>query len=128
MLINELAKATGLSRDSIRHYQEMGLLEVEKQQAGTRIYNHFPEINVDRIQMIKMGKSMGFTLKEIAAHIDAYFSGDLTLEEQIKIFEGKLQGINGKIEELEESREYIHRKLDLLKSADYCRNWGYCRN
>ncbi len=117
MLINELAVTTGLSRDSIRHYQELGLLEVEKQQAGTRVYNHFPDINVERIQIIKMGKSMGFTLKEIAKHIDAYFSGDLTLEEQIKIFEDKLVGINGKIEELEESRAYIYRKLDML--TDY---------
>lgn len=120
MLINELAKSTGISRDSIRHYQELGLLEVEKQPAGSRTYNRFPDINVDRIQVIKMGKSMGFTLKEIAVHIDAYFSGDLSLEEQIKIFEDKLIGVNGKIEELEESRAYIERKLDVLRSGPTC--------
>lgn len=98
----------------------MGLLEVEKQQAGTRRYNQFPDINVDRIQIIKMGKSMGFTLKEIAAHIDAYFSGNLSLEEQIKIFEDKLVGIDGKIDELEESRAYINRKLEVLRTSPTC--------
>jgi len=117
MLINELAKATDLSRDTIRHYQELGLLDVEKQQAGTRTYNHFPDVNVDRIQIIKMGKSMGFTLKEIAAHIDAYFSGDLTLEEQKQIFEDKLVVVNSKIAELKASRAYIHRKLELLNTT-----------
>ena len=115
MLINELAKATGLSRDTIRHYQELGLLEVEKQAAGSRSYNHYPDVNVDRIEIIKMGKSMGFTLKEIAAHIDAYFSGQLSIHEQIKIFEDKLSGVNTKIRELEESRSYINRKIDMLK-------------
>lgn len=120
MLINELAQASGLSKDSIRHYQEMGLLEVEQQAAGSRSYNQYPEVNLDRIEIIKMGKSMGFTLKEIAAHINAYFSGDLTTDEQIKIFEDKLSGVNEKIEELKESRSYINNKLSLLRSGTGC--------
>ncbi len=120
MLINELAKATGLSKDSIRHYQEMGLLEVEQQAAGSRTYNQYPDVNLDRIEIIKSGKSMGFTLKEISAHINAYFSGHLTADEQIKIFEDKLLGVNAKIEELKESRSYIKHKLALLKSGAGC--------
>ncbi len=120
MLINELAKATGLSKDSIRHYHEIGLLQVEQQAAGTRSYNRYPDVNLDRIEIIKMGKSMGFTLKEIAVHIDAYFSGVLTTDEQIKIFEDKLSGVNAKIAELENSRMYISNKLDLLRSGTGC--------
>lgn len=120
MLINELAKATSISKDSIRHYQEMGLLEVEQRAAGSRSYNHYPEINLDRIDIIKSGKSMGFTLKEISTHINAYFSGHLTTDEQIKIFEDKLSGVNAKIEELKESRSYINNKLALLRSGTGC--------
>lgn len=118
MLINELAKATGVSRDSIRHYQELGLLEVEKQAAGSRNYNQYPDVNVDRIEIIKMGKSMGFTLKEIASHIDAYFSGQLTVDEQVKIFEDKLYAVHEKIRELEESKAYINQKIGRLKSEE----------
>lgn len=114
MLINELAKATGISKDSIRHYQELGLLEVKKQAAGSRSYNQYPSINVDRIEIIKLGKSMGFTLREIALHINAYFSGELTVSEQINIFKDKLSSVNAKIKELEESRAFIHHKIDML--------------
>ena len=120
MLINELAKATGLSKDSIRHYQEMGLLEVAQQPAGSRSYNQYPEVNLERIEIIKMGKSMGFTLKEIAVHIDAYFSGQLTVDEQIKIFEEKLSGVKTKIGELEESKTFILNKIEMLQSENGC--------
>ncbi len=94
----------------------MGLLEVEQQQAGSRSYNQYPDVNTDRIEVIKMGKVMGFTLKEIAVHMDAYFSGQLTVKEQIEIFEDRLSAVSVKIKELEDSKSYIKDKIAMLRS------------
>lgn len=117
MLINELARKTGVSKDTIRHYQELGLLTADKQQAGSRFYNSFAEQNIDRIETIKLGKSMGFSLREIASLLDAYFSGELSAEQQMKIFEEKLAVIEQRIEDLLKTKSYITKKLAILRSA-----------
>lgn len=117
MLINELARETGVSKDTIRHYQELGLLSVDKQQAGSRFYNRFSEQNIDRIETIKLGKSMGFSLKEIASLLDAYFSGELSTERQIEIFEEKLTVIERRIKDLKKTKNYITKKLAILRSG-----------
>lgn len=117
MLINELARQTGVSKDTIRHYQELGLLSVKKQQAGSRFYNSFPQQNIDRIETIKLGKSMGFSLREIASLLDAYFSGEVSAEQQIAIFEEKLGVIEQRIKDLQKTRTHITTKLAILRSA-----------
>ncbi len=38
MLIGELAKQTGLSKDTIRFYEKMGLIAASHRPAGTRFY------------------------------------------------------------------------------------------
>ncbi len=116
MLISELARKTGVSKDTIRHYQELGLLTVNKQQAGSRFYNSFPKQNIDRIETIILGKSMGFSLREIASLLDAYFSGKLSAEQQIEIFEEKLAIIEQRIKDLKKTRAYITEKLVILRS------------
>ncbi|WP_210253203.1 MerR family transcriptional regulator [Beijerinckia sp. L45] len=38
MLINDVARMAGMSKDGIRHYEEMGLISSSARQAGSRVY------------------------------------------------------------------------------------------
>ena len=66
MLISELAKATGTTKDTIRHYDQLGLLLSTERQAGSRRYKDFSRDNLERIELIRLAKYIGFTLNEIA--------------------------------------------------------------
>lgn len=114
MLIGELAKATGTTKDTIRHYHQQGLLIVSQRAAGSRFYYDFPSENIDRIATIKHGKTMGFTLSEIASLLDIYYSGELSTQQQIQILNDKLFLINQKIQGLKQIKTSIQKKLLIL--------------
>lgn len=54
MLIGELAKATGTTKDTIRHYDQMGLLISTERQAGSRSYKDYSQDNIERLDMIRL--------------------------------------------------------------------------
>lgn len=62
--IGQLAAATGLSPDTLRHYERLRLLRVERRtRSGFREYS--PEC-VQRVRTIQAALTIGFTLKELA--------------------------------------------------------------
>ena len=62
--IGELAERTGLSLRTIRHYDDVGLLPARtRTQGGFRVYE---EDDVERLQLIKRMKPMGYSLEEMA--------------------------------------------------------------
>ena len=65
MLIGELAKKTGLSKDTIHFYKKRGLIEAKGRQAGTTTYINLSSAMLERVVIITQGKSLGFTLNEI---------------------------------------------------------------
>lgn len=64
LTIGKLAKQTGVTIETIRHYQRIGLLpEPDKPDSGYRCYSADA---ITRIHFIKRAQQAGFTLKEIA--------------------------------------------------------------
>ncbi|MGR9043706.1 MAG: MerR family transcriptional regulator [Gammaproteobacteria bacterium] len=61
--LNELAKRTGLHKDTIRYYVKIGLLKPKRDPGnGYKLFNKKDEI---RLHFICKAKYLGFTLKEI---------------------------------------------------------------
>lgn len=115
MLIGELSKKTGLSKDTIRFYEKMGLIAASDKQAGTRIYKEYTAEIVDRLLMINQGKGLGFTLNEIKQMLDDWGSNAMPQSEQIRTIEPKLEEIAKKIQKLSEIKSYLTTKLSRLK-------------
>ncbi len=107
MLIGELAKTTGLSKDTIRFYEKMGLIDADERQAGTRTYKEFSPLMVERLMMITQGKSLGFTLNEIKYLIQAWGNDIMPTDEKIRVIDRKLEEISEKIQQLEQIKIYL---------------------
>jgi len=65
MLIGEVAQQTGFSKDTIRYYEKIGLLEKADQNRSENNYRKYSERTVSKLKLIKKTKSLGFTLNEI---------------------------------------------------------------
>ena len=115
MLIGELARKTGLSKDTIRLYEQMGLIVARDRQAGSRTYKEFDTETIDRLRLITQGKSLGFTLNEMKQLMDASIDGSLPLEEKVKITEFKIQQVKEKIRQLQEIEIQLTVKLNQLQ-------------
>ncbi len=63
MRIGELASSVGVSRDTIRYYEQLNLLpRANRTRAGYRVYT---SADVERLRFIKQAQSFGFSLDEI---------------------------------------------------------------
>ncbi len=111
MLIGELAKLSGLTKASIRHYVDLGLLKPTPKQAGQRSYQDFSEADVERLKWISLGKTMGFSLKEIGPYLDLFMSGETPESGWGPLFGEKLVEIEQKIAELQKVRALLLSKV-----------------
>lgn len=114
MLIGELAKKTGLTKDTIRFYEKRGLIESQERQAGTRAYMDFSPEMLDRVAMITQGKSLGFTLSEMKHLIDTWGNMEMPIAEKLKIIDSKLEQIGEKMHRLEEVKLYLTEKRNRI--------------
>ena len=116
MLIGELSKRTGLTKDTIRFYQKMGLVIASERQVGTRLYKEFNEEMMQRLVVINQAKALGFTLNEIRQLVEEWGTPSAIPEsEQIRIVERKLEEISQKMHQLAEIQSYLAAKLSRLK-------------
>jgi len=67
--IGEVAERAGLSLRTVRYYEQMGLLmPADRTEGGFRLYT---EDHVDRLELIKEMKPLGFSVQEIRELLDA---------------------------------------------------------
>lgn len=134
MLISEFARATGLTPDTIRFYVKRGLLAPETGSKGGRNpYQIFTADHVREARLIRMGQSLGLSLKEIAALGEEYRAGEITRERSIELMADQLARLEAKAAELDAMRGYLKAKLAWLRSGaagpepdfgDYAANSG----
>ena len=63
LTIGRLARTAGVGVETIRYYQQRGLLPVPPTVGA---YRHYPVASVERIRFIKRAQDLGFSLDEIA--------------------------------------------------------------
>lgn len=63
LTIGRLAKASGVSIDSIRFYERRGLLDAPQRTVSN--YRLYPDEAVSRLRFLKKAQSLGFSLDEI---------------------------------------------------------------
>jgi MerR family copper efflux transcriptional regulator len=124
MLIHELASETGFSIDTIRFYEKQGLLDETHFERGSNGYRHYSDSAVERLKLIKLGQAAGFTLSEMRQLIHAWETDELTPEEKEFHLYRKLQEVERKIEELNEIRAYILKKLEWMREPEAMSNKG----
>ena len=107
MLIGALANKANTTKDTVRHYDELGLLKSRKRQAGSRLYTEFHPECIERIELIKSAQAIGFTLTEIKDSLNDYYDGHLDLDEQLLMTQQKLT-------QVKKQQANINLMVDLL--------------
>jgi len=114
MLIGEVARQGGVSRDAVRLYTRLGLVPCKSRRAGSRLYADYDESTVELIEGIKIAQSIGFTLSELGPIAAAYIAGSLDDGRQRELLAAKLDQIEDKRRQLGQMSEFLRAKLDDL--------------
>lgn len=114
MLISELSQKSGVSKDTIRFYQKVGLLEATTSR-GENNYRHYGDEAMERLAFIRQGKALGFTLSEIKKAVDEWET--LSQSDKVQITRSKIEEVDEKIRQLQEYRYHLVEKLKRLENA-----------
>ncbi len=98
MLIGELSSKSGVSRDTIRYYEKLGLIRSTARYDNN--YKIYADNTIHVIHFIRVCKGLGFTLKEIHTQLDEVFENNLNFQMIENIIEQKIEDIQRRIEEL----------------------------
>ena len=125
LLIGTLAAQANTTKDTVRHYDELGLLKSRKRQAGSRLYTEFHPECIERIKLIKSAQAIGFTLIEIKDSLNDYYDGNLDLDEQLILTEQKLEQVKKQQANINLMVELLAQRiatLEQMKSDDSFNN------
>jgi DNA-binding transcriptional MerR regulator len=103
-----IAKATGVSPDTIRHYEKIGILRSSRTQSGYRVYS---ESTVQRVLLVQRALRLGFTLAELAEVLKTRDEGGVPCRRVYKLAQEKLKGITADIEAMKQTQRYLQRVL-----------------
>ncbi|NAR97690.1 MerR family DNA-binding protein [Acinetobacter haemolyticus] len=106
MLIGELAKQAQLSRDTIRFYEKIKLIQSITRNNG---YKDYPEQTLQQLQLIRTAKHLGFSLSEIQQILQMTEQNEIPAPQVQNIFQEKLNMIDKKIAQLNQIKNMLNR-------------------
>ncbi|MGP4906160.1 MerR family transcriptional regulator [Psychrobacter faecalis] len=123
LLIGTLAAQANTTKDTIRHYDQLGLLKSRKRQAGSRLYTEFHPECVERIELIKSAQAIGFTLTEIKDSLNDYYDGQLDIDLQLSLTQQKLAQVKKQQTTINLMIEMLAERIDVLERMKTDKNY-----
>jgi len=107
VLIGEVAKRAGLSKDTIRHYEALGLLHSTPKRAGSREYRDYDNTTLERLSMIAFAKRLQIPLRTMADPINRALSNQSTATERTAFAQKCIADVEARIAELQLIRDEL---------------------
>jgi DNA-binding transcriptional MerR regulator len=95
---SEVARLTGVSTDTLRHYERRGLLPPPLRTGAG--YRRYPASAVERVKLIQRALDIGFSLPELARVFAERESGDAPCRRVRALVGERLDDVARRIEEL----------------------------
>lgn len=117
--IGKVSERLGLSKDTLRYYEKIGLLtRIVRNAAGQRIYG---AKDVSRLKFIKRAQRMKFSLAEIGQLLEMRANPQNVRVEVRALTQGKLTEVEEHINELTTLRNELQLLVNLCaNTADGC--------
>lgn len=104
----ELAKLSGVSTDTLRHYERKGLLAPARAANG---YRQYPAQALDRVRLVQRALAVGFSLDELARLLQVRDQGGAPCRQVRALAAAKLQDLEARIREMTTLRDEMRGLL-----------------
>ncbi|MFV9567137.1 MerR family transcriptional regulator [Thermoanaerobacter mathranii] len=110
MTIAEVSKKFGLSPDTLRYYERIGLIpRVNRNESGIRDYT---EEDCKWIEFIKCMRSAGVQVETLVEYVTLLQQGDKTIEARKQILIEQREKLLSRIEEMKRALERLNFKIE----------------
>ena len=101
----QFIKASGLSKDTIRYYEQRGL--IPEPQRSSNNYKLYPKSTLELLDFIATAKQLGFTLREIKNTLHLFYDEELYCDSAIDLLKNKLLEVTQAIKQLETQKKQV---------------------
>ena len=115
MKIAEVSEQFGMSVDTLRYYERVGLIPpVNRNESGIRDYN---ELDLRRVDFIKCMRGAGLPVEVLIEYVALVQQGDSTIEARKEILKEQRALLAARIEEMQKTLDLLDHKLDVYEKA-----------
>lgn len=115
MKIAEVSEHTGISSDTLRYYERIGLIwPVNRNASGIRDYT---DLDLRRVEFIKCMRSAGLPIEVLIEYVALVQQGDRTLEARQEILEEQRELLLARMREMQKTLDILDHKIEVYESA-----------
>ncbi|GAA3923160.1 MerR family transcriptional regulator [Litoribacillus peritrichatus] len=118
MTVSELAKRTGVTADTIRHYVRTGLLEPKRDPNNG--YKRFSATDEHRLNFIIQAKSLGFSLPDIQTIFDQAGHGESPCPQVREIMTQRMQEVADKLAQMQQTYDTMQKTMKRWETQPNC--------
>ncbi len=115
MKIAEVSEQYGLSPDTLRYYERVGLLPpVNRSESGIR---DFSELDLRRVDFIKCMRGAGLPVEVLIEYMKLVQQGDETIEARKEILMHQREQLAIRMEEMQKTLDRLNYKIEVYEKA-----------
>jgi DNA-binding transcriptional MerR regulator len=115
MKIAEVSEKFGLSPDTLRYYERIGLLPtVTRTENGIR---DFSELDIRRVEFIRCMRSAGLPIEVLIDYMQLIEQGDSTIEARKEILVEQRDLLASRIAEMQKTLDLLNHKIEVYEKA-----------
>jgi MerR family transcriptional regulator, aldehyde-responsive regulator len=115
MKIAEVSEQYGISTDTLRYYERVGLIPpVNRNESGIRDYN---ELDRRRVDFIKCMRSAGLPIEVLIEYVALVQRGDGTIEARKEILVDQRKLLLGRMQEMQKTLDILNHKIEVYEKA-----------
>jgi DNA-binding transcriptional MerR regulator len=107
MRSGQLARQAGVSTDTLRHYERLGLLPLPQRTAGN--YREYPLASAQRVELIQRALMIGFSLAELKTILAVRDKGGAPCRRVRNLLRSKIRNLDQQIKNLVSLRAEMNR-------------------
>ena len=115
MKIAEVSEEYGISTDTLRYYERIGLIPpVHRTGSGIRDYN---ELDLRRVEFIKCMRSAGLPVEVLIEYVGLVQKGDHTIEARKEILKEQREQLAARMREMQKTLDILDHKIKVYENA-----------
>ena len=115
MKIAEVSERYGISADTLRYYERIGLLQpVNRAASGIRDYS---ETDIRRVEFIKCMRSAGLPIEVLIEYVGLVRQGDQTIDARKEILAKQRELLVNRMKEMQNTLDILDHKIEVYEKA-----------
>ena len=115
MKIAEVSEHHGISPDTLRYYERIGLIPpVTRSESGIRDYG---ELDIRRVEFVKCMRSAGLPIEVLIEYVALVQQGDATIESRKEILVEQRALLVSRMQEMQKTLDILDHKIEVYGNA-----------